>query len=285
MREWICWDSETASENTSTLVLTSPANSFVDIRLLLPAPHPVANTSQPLPQPPLLPNTGGPFDRLDWAFAGASESLPPTTTPLARVQPASVYGPLLPVDVSAFGGGGGEAVRVPRKRWRHVVDSRCAYGEEPAPDEGDMYPVLHAPERCLEIGRMERIKGSGVAVGYQELWVSLEAMPVGGESLRRGVVLSLDVPEQKARGSIVRVAQFVQGLLMIGDEVTVERWEYSVTPQGSGPKWQRLAKLGSRFLPCAWTFEGGQAIVEETLLGSELVDGEMRWTLQERFEW
>lgn len=57
-----------------------------------------------------------------------------------------------------------------------MVDSRCAYGEEPAPDEGDMYPVLHAPERCLEIGRMERIKGSGVAVGYQELWVSLEAM-------------------------------------------------------------------------------------------------------------
>lgn len=94
------------------------------------------------------------------------------------------------------------------------------------------------------------------------------------------------MPEHKARGSVIRVGQFVQGLLMMDDEVTVERWEFCLGPQNrTVPEWRRIAKLGSRFLPCAWTFEEGQASVAARPVGSELVHGEMCWKLQERFEW
>ncbi|KAH7045845.1 hypothetical protein B0J12DRAFT_741836 [Macrophomina phaseolina] len=282
LRKWICWDGEAPTEPTSTLVLTSPSNTFIDIRLLLPTPH------TPAAERP-LPNTGGPLDRLDWAFAGVSESLPPIELPHAQ-QHASSFAPLAPIDVAALRTDGEGVASVPRKRWRHVIDSRCKYGEVPGADEGEMYPVQRgskgAGEECLEMGRMERWKGSGVVWGYQELWVSLEAKPVVGDSLRRGVVLSLDMPEHKARGSVIRVGQFVQGLLMIDDEVTVERWEFCLGPQNrTVPEWRRIAKLGSRFLPCAWTFEDGQASVAARPVGSELVHGEMCWKLQERFEW
>jgi hypothetical protein len=45
-------------------VLTSPAKTFVDIRILKPV-HPGEDT---------LPNDGGHLERLDWAFAGKSSS-------------------------------------------------------------------------------------------------------------------------------------------------------------------------------------------------------------------
>lgn len=145
-----------------------------------------------------------------------------------------------------------------------------------------MHPVAGRPEACLEMGAMEKERGSGVVVPYQEMWVSVEARPVGNETRRHGVVLSLSRPDVQARGVVVRVAQFCQALLMIGGEVEVERWEHCVGKGGEG-EWQRVAKLGSRFLPCAWTFGGGEA--EGVEVGGVLVDGEMVWRVEERFEW
>ncbi|OJD28787.1 sodium nucleoside cotransporter [Diplodia corticola] len=273
-------EGEAPVEPTSTLVLTAPSNTFLDTRLLLPTPF------TPTAERP-LPNTGGPLDRLEWAFSGVSETLPPIV--MSQTQHVAAHShapPLASVDyrrLCDFSSSGGGTVTVPRKRWNHVIDSKCvAPGQKPAPDEGEMYAVAGRPEACLEIGKMEREKGSGVVSRYQELWVSAEPRLVGSETRRQGVVLSLDMPEQQARGIIIRVAQYCQALLITKDQIDLERWE---CVDGTRAEWQRAAKLGSRFLPCSWTFEGGQAIEEGVAVGSTLQDGEMKWQVQERFAW
>ncbi|KAK0662788.1 hypothetical protein DIS24_g1584 [Lasiodiplodia hormozganensis] len=273
-------------EPTTTLVLTAPSNTFLDVRLLLPTP-------QTPPSELPLPNTGGPLNRLDWAFSGVSETLPPMVMPQMQLAAAHTRAPPLVAveygrlyDPNATGPWGSGAMTVPRKRWRHVIDSRCvAPDQKPAQDEGEMYPVAGRPEACLEIGRMEREKGSGVSISYQELWVTVEPRLVGTETGRHGVVLSLDMPERQARGIVVRVAQYCQALLMINGQIDLERWEHFVGAQGTMGEWQRVAKLGSRFLPCAWTFEDGKAMLDNVAVGSTLQDGEMMWQVQERFTW
>jgi hypothetical protein len=55
-------------EPTSTLVLTSPARIFVDVRVLKPV-----KKGEELEHG--LPNVGGPKERLEWAFAGTSGSV------------------------------------------------------------------------------------------------------------------------------------------------------------------------------------------------------------------
>ncbi|KZW03561.1 hypothetical protein EXIGLDRAFT_743966 [Exidia glandulosa HHB12029] len=230
VREWICWDGESPEEPTSTLVLTTPSATFLDIRLLLRVPI-----------------------GLDWGFSGSSESLPPTPS-----EP-----------------------EVPRKMWNHVIDSRCAWGVTPQSDEGTMYPVPGRPEACLEKGAMEKVPGSGVSVGYEEMWVSVDPRPVGNERDRHGMVLSLSSPEEKTRGIVIRVAQFCQGMIMIDDEISLERWEYHVADGG----WQRVAKLGERFLPCQWTFEGGKAENVEAGKSVKDDDGKVEWKVDEKFSW
>ncbi|KAL1632787.1 hypothetical protein SLS56_003277 [Neofusicoccum ribis] len=257
------------AEPTSTLVLTTPAATFLDTRLTLPTA-----TTPPAAAP--LPNAGGPLARLDWAFSGSSESLPPADVPAASLAP------LVAVDAGALAAQGGW-LKVPRKRWNHVVDSRCAWGASPRPDEGCMFPVAGRPEACLEMGAMEKVPGSGVVVAYQELWVTVDARQVGNERGRQGMVLSLSIPEEKARGIVVRVGQFCQGLLMIDHEITLERWEYCAGPRSPGGGWQRVAKLGGRFLPCQWTFEGGRA--EGVEVGNTLVDEKFEWKVEEKFAW
>lgn len=168
-------EGEGPMEPTTTLVLSAPSNTFLDVRLLLPTP-------QTPPSELPLPNTGGPLNRLDWAFSGVSETLPPLVMPQMQLAAAHTQvPPLVPVeygrlyDPNATGPWGSGAMTVPRKRWRHVIDSRCvAPDQKPAQDEGEMYAVAGRPEACLEIGRMERERGSGVSVGYQELWVTVE---------------------------------------------------------------------------------------------------------------
>ncbi|GME25565.1 uncharacterized protein LTHEOB_5372 [Neofusicoccum parvum] len=267
-------DGEAPAEPTSTLVLTTPAATFLDTRLTLPTA-----TTPPAAAP--LPNAGGPLARLDWAFSGSSESLPPADVPAA-----SLAAPLVAVDAGALASpahGGTGWLRVPRKRWNHVVDSRCAWGASPRPDEGCMFPVAGRPEACLEMGAMEKVSGSGVVVAYQELWVTVDARQVGNERGRQGMVLSLSIPDEKARGIVVRVGQFCQGLLMIDHEITLERWEYCAGPRSPGGGWQRVAKLGGRFLPCQWTFEGGRA--EGVEVGNTLVDEKFEWKVEEKFAW
>ena len=89
----------------------------------------------------------------------------------------------MPTDLSRLDIGN-DTLRVPRKQWKHVVDSRFpAWDDAPAPDEGEMYPVLGRPEECLEIGAMEKHPGDGVATGYQELWLEVEPLVCLGSAV------------------------------------------------------------------------------------------------------
>jgi hypothetical protein len=92
----------TTFEPTSTLVLTSPLNTFVDLRFLLP----VQENETPLP-------LTGEKKRLEWGFAGTSSSAP-------------------------IPGRDG----VTHSTWTHWLDSRHAAGAPDIPvDEGDMYAI------------------------------------------------------------------------------------------------------------------------------------------------
>jgi len=98
---------------------------------------------------------------------------------------------------------------------------------------------------------------------------------VGEEQVRYRMVATLDDPQQKARGVVIRLGQFCQGLMMVDDEVELERWVFA---HDGG--WTRVAKLGSRVLPCGWVLNPGS--VQE---GDTLKSGEMLWTLTEKVEW
>ncbi|KAK8253602.1 hypothetical protein IWZ00DRAFT_568266 [Phyllosticta capitalensis] len=296
-REWICWAGDFAREDTSTLVLSAPSSAFVDLRILqpstpAPSPSPEPNSSQPsqsptLPRPrsPPLPNTGGPVHRLDWAFAGFSQSFPSNY---------DIHG-------------------VTHKKWVHVIDSRCGYDDEGTRDEGDMWE--RGGGYSLESGVMKH-PNRQVEVAYQEMWKDVAIRTVNNEPLHYAVVLSHHNPKLKSRGMIVRVGQYCQGILMLDREVTVERWEcgtedeaiypsrgraierhFYQPPQGeqsshsrppsplkqvmvpgdveeraetetaAGTKWRRTVKLGSRFLPCVWTFEGAKLELGDKMMG------------------
>lgn len=121
-RRYIRWATDPATEPTTTLVLTSPAGHFVDIRVLLPETTKVAG---PLPLPLVRPELLGVdavthetharaattgVETLDWAFAG-----------LASTSAADDEGKQ-------------------KCKWEHWVDNRTARAWE-VMDAGVMKPV------------------------------------------------------------------------------------------------------------------------------------------------
>ncbi|KAK8172297.1 hypothetical protein BKA80DRAFT_306869 [Phyllosticta citrichinensis] len=314
-REWMCWAGEYAREDTITLVLSAPSSAFVDLRILLPSvpsptKSPVDSTNPGSQQPdaaaaahappsPLLPNTGGPASRLEWAFAGFSESGPS------------------PVGIP----------HVVHKKWVHVIDSRCGFDEEGTADEGDLWD--RPGGYSLETGIM-RHPATGVDVAYQEMWKEVDVKAVNREPLRYAVVLSHHNPQLKSRGMIVRVGQYCQGIYMLDREVTVERWQCGVDDEDNiaargrsaqrqfyyqqqqltwsrppsplklsmvpedveedeskekrpNDLWRRTVKLGSRFLPCVWTFEPEKLTVGAKLMGPGEEDDV--WEVKELGAW
>ncbi|KAK8151522.1 hypothetical protein IWX90DRAFT_393798, partial [Phyllosticta citrichinensis] len=248
-------------EDTITLVLSAPSSAFVDLRILLPSvPSPTksppdAAAAAHAPPSPLLPNTGGPASRLEWAFAGFSESGPS------------------PVGIP----------HVVHKKWVHVIDSRCGFDEEGTADEGDLWD--RPGGYSLETGIM-RHPATGVDVAYQEMWKEVDVKAVNREPLRYAVVLSHHNPQLKSRGMIVRVGQYCQGIYMLDREVTVERWqcgEDESKEKRPNDLWRRTVKLGSRFLPCVWTFEPEKLTVGAKLMGPGEEDDV--WEVKELGAW
>ena len=154
-----------------------------------------------------------PFAALDWGFAGRSVG-----TPTHGV-------------------------------WTHEVDSRTRHPERDAPDEGDTSPHPTMEGVTLEKGRM-RHPESGEVREYEEAWRGVEVSAVRGE--RVSVVLEMEMAASEERGVIVRVGQFCQGIVRVGDEIVVERWVWS-DEEGV---WARVARIGdaAATLPCDATW-------------------------------
>lgn len=189
IREHIRWGSDTPSEPTSTLVLTSPGRRFfVDVRILKTALEQLTDTCQ-------APRDGLEGSQIDWAFGGVSAS-----TQITR-------------DVGS---------QVSHSTFRHWVDSRTTEPEKVA-DEGDMFPGL-VDGTTLETGRMVN-PATGMETDYEELWRDEEPLPV--EGLAHCLVSQLHDDEEQKRGLFVQLGQYAQGVLRIGQLFTAERWEWN----------------------------------------------------------
>lgn len=180
-----------------------------------------------------------PDSRLEWGFAGTS-----TGTPAIDGRPAHTV-------------------------WTHWVDSTSL---EEIKDEGDMYPQDDGT--TLEYGSMVN-SAKGKEEKYEECWIDGLVKVLKGETKRRSWCWRAEGSEGE-KGVIVRIGQFVQGVLRRGNEVSVGRWGWNED------KWETIVTIGEFDVPGV-VFEIGKGVsagdrVEET------VDG-LIWECVEVYEW
>ncbi|MCJ1399604.1 hypothetical protein MMC11_002806 [Xylographa trunciseda] len=187
-----------------------------------------------------LPTDGSPMSRLEWAFAGKSYT---TQSKVA----------------------GGPAHTV----WHHEIDSQTA---DPEKDEGDMYEQEDGD--ILECGQNVDAE-TGEVKKYEELWHDIGVHLVGQEKDHLSAVLMADNQDNNTKGMIVRVGNWCQGILKVGDDTTVERWQWS-----HGDDWQLVAKLGQELLVCGATFDRGSLE-----LGKVISHHHLDWQVAELYSW
>ncbi|KAF2280223.1 uncharacterized protein EI97DRAFT_429978 [Westerdykella ornata] len=339
------------SEPTSTLVLTSPASNFVDLRFFKPR----------LLGEPELPNetspTGEGSGRIEWAFAGQSVSVPFTgnvykmlggRAPETESDAGTENAEAVPVgeendandainamdpqseDVSSSSSLSTASTVVaashvlhtaplphPRKStWQHWLDSRYPLFSPYIPiDTGVMYSLPNQPDLTLEVGSAPSPFSAHGHINYEELWrdepikaVGERCRDAGGDGKRVAVTLRTEERGgEGARGLVVRVGQFVQGIMKRGERLSVERWEFVEQREGvsgqqqgtlrggevsqedagearedreGGGMWTRTAKVGPDFVPCPVA----QREQDLSVSGQIDVNG-LTWTVEELVEW
>lgn len=186
IREHIRWGTDALSEPTSTVVLTSPARYFVDVRVL-------RRELSPGFKHPRDEDFGTlPMDQLDWGFAGTSSS-------------SKVTRP--------------DGTQVSHSVFHHWVDNRSKVPDTIS-DEGDMFPQPN--DVTLETGRMVN-PATGIDTDYEELWRDEEPSPTSVEDIAC-VVFRIQDDSRGKRGQFLRLGQYAQGVLLDGDTYTAERW-------------------------------------------------------------
>jgi Protein HRI1 len=130
---------------------------------------------------------------LNWAFAGISTSMP------------------------AEHSASGALTKPMHTAWAHWIDSET---EDEVNDEGDMF--LQPDGTVLEKGVNE--DGST----YEELWEELDAKVTGKDERRVSYVLRVEDPGKRTRGMCIRIGEWIQGTLRVGEEFTAVRWRWSV---------------------------------------------------------
>jgi len=120
---------------------------------------------------------------------------------------------------------------------------------------------------------------TGRMTDYEELWTDLEPSSTDKDNKRWSVVLLLDDEASGAKGMIIRVGEFVQGIIKVAGQVSVDRWA-CWEGKGGTMAWGRKVKLGDYFVPCSFGF-----IPEKLVLGGQVVHGEFRWVVSELYHW
>ncbi|KAL2111087.1 hypothetical protein VUR80DRAFT_288 [Thermomyces stellatus] len=185
---------------------------------------------------------GPEMGQLDWAFAGTSSSEP------------------------------GPEPRVRRAVWKHWVDSSTPHAET-VRDEAEVREAEDDAGTELETGRMVN-PATGVEADYEEAWVSAEVLVTGSQSEGRPVTAVVQTcdDERQVRGMVVRVGQFCQGILRVGEAVTVERWEWRLE---SG--WTLSKKFGEEELPVEALLRDAERLV----VGGIIENGGRVWRILE----
>ena len=179
---------------------------------------------------------------LEWAFAGKS-----LTTP---------------------GSVDGGVSKPQHSVWEHWIDSKS---DNPSVDEGDMWPQTNGD--VLERGILTH-PVTGLECEYEELWADLDVEVVGNDQSRVSVALKFENVDAKARGLVVRVGSWCQGILKVEDKLTIERWHWI------SPEWNCNVRIGDGILPCDATFIS-QSDCDDGLVRS----GELLWKVVENFRW
>ncbi|KAH8665914.1 hypothetical protein BGZ60DRAFT_529174 [Tricladium varicosporioides] len=212
IRKWIKWGDNPASENTNTLVLTTAAKYFVDVRIYLPTSS--AELSLPSSKP--LPSS-----RLEWGFAGTAESTPASTSAQGKLE------------------------RPAHTKWTHWVDNKSAIGIE-VQDEGDMYPDEGEKEEVIERGHMVN-PATGKDTEYEECWVDLEPVLANEKREFRSWVLKTEA--EGTRGMLARIGEWIQGVVRRGDETRVVRLLWEEVEKGIPGRWITTTIIGALEVP------------------------------------
>lgn len=155
-----------------------------------------------------------------------------------------------------------------------------------------MFPGSDKEEtgRTLEKGTMMNSQ-TGKMEDYEEMWrdvVGLRCAEEGAEKKMDGggsgvkcAVLVMESEEggkgegeekkEKMRGMVIRLGQFCQGLMRIGEEITLERWEWT-----EKENWKRSFRMGDFFLPCGVAME-----FDRLQLGGKITHGGLTWDVVE----
>ncbi|KAF5691400.1 hypothetical protein FDENT_3442 [Fusarium denticulatum] len=227
IRKFIRWLPDEASEPTSTIVITSPRlKRFVDLRVLLPDSDPSWTGQDGAHPSPVLSFTINkleplPLSRLDWAIAGTTVSTK-IPDPEGNLTSHSTF-----------------------HQW---ISSRTLDS-----DAGFMYPQQN--DLTLEKGSMVN-PDTGIDTAYEELWHDATPIAVPGESAVRALVLQTEDEKNAVRGSVVRLGCYAQGLIGVGEHISLERWEWK-------DGWKRTIRMGDAELP-----------IEKILVGEALNEGD-----------
>ena len=142
--------------------------------------------------------------------------------------------------------------------WDHWIDSRT---NNPDSDEGDMW--LQPNGDILEKGKNSD-PITGKETEYEELWHDLQVEAFGKKDNRSSLVMRADEPERNVSGMAIKIGGWCEGILKVGDGLTVERWEWKPTdcasdaasteaikePGRTRNDWIRSFKIGKGTLPC-----------------------------------
>ena len=153
-----------------------------------------------------------------------------------------------------------------------------------------MYPQPDGD--VLERGSMQN-PNTGKNTEYEEIWHDLDVPMLEGEERRVCTVLRADSPSTGAKGMIIRIGDWYQGMLKTSHGLTIERWQWSVAAephgdkaagQGNGltphSKWNRLARLGSGSLPSPSALAPGKVAKGATTEVNGII-----WKAVETYQW
>ncbi|KAH8808559.1 hypothetical protein F5884DRAFT_821862 [Xylogone sp. PMI_703] len=214
----------------NTLVLTSAGKHYVDVRIFK-ATDP---TQLPLPTDP---SDNEAIKGLEWGFAGTSISSPAQYDSGKLIKPSHTV-------------------------WQHWVDNRTTDNVE---DEGHMFPVENSNE-VLEKGAMVN-PTTGIVTDYEELWEDLDPIKVGNEKNYVSWVLKAEEEDTHIRGKAIRIAQFVEAVLRVGDAFSVARWEWDAKAG-----WKQVLAIGKLDLA-------------SLLSGKSFTAGNLEWECIESYNW
>lgn len=126
----------------------------------------------------------------------------------------------------------------------HTVDSRS---DNPTEDAGSFEQLANGD--WLEKGKMLDFD-DGKVKEYEEVWRDSDIFPRISTVLvleeEAGKAFQINSAADAAKGTIIRVGNYCQGIMKVKGEVTCERW---ILDEGA-EEWRRVFRTGKGVLPC-----------------------------------